>query len=202
MMPIRAENRDRYPDDWGEISLAIKNRAGWRCECEGECGRGTHRGRCPNRHGYPAYGSGSTVILTTAHLDHVPEHVDPSNLKAMCQGCHLHYDKEHHARTRAETRLAAAAANGQLTLDGLDVPAPRQRDTVTGSVYADPGDRLAGRFDPPRLCTVLTQWRNGGGPRNVLVEYHDNGQRDVIPFSRRLRKTLPELTPTQAEKPA
>lgn len=43
-MPIRPENRERYPADWKAISAAIKARAGNRCECEGECGRGTHEG--------------------------------------------------------------------------------------------------------------------------------------------------------------
>lgn len=103
-MPIRPENRARYPDDWDEISGRIKERAGGRCECEGECGRGTHQGRCPNLNGQPAYGSGSTVVLTTAHLDHTPEHCTDENLKAMCQGCHLHYDREHHAQTAYRTR--------------------------------------------------------------------------------------------------
>jgi hypothetical protein len=46
-MPIRPENRDRYPANWPEISGAIENRAGWRCECEGESGRGSHTSRCP-----------------------------------------------------------------------------------------------------------------------------------------------------------
>ena len=46
------------PCAWPEISEAIKKRAGWRCECEGECGRGNHTGRCPNRHGRPEYGTG------------------------------------------------------------------------------------------------------------------------------------------------
>jgi len=108
-MPIRPENRGRYPEDWPAISLAIKERAGWRCECEGECGR-KHFGRCPNEHGAPAYGTGSTVVLTTAHLDHQPENCDPDNLRAMRQGCHLHYDREHHAETRKATRAAALAA--------------------------------------------------------------------------------------------
>ena len=58
-MPIRPENRDRYPADWPEISNAVKESAGWRCECEGECGRSGCKGRCPNRHGQPAYGTGS-----------------------------------------------------------------------------------------------------------------------------------------------
>lgn len=107
-MPIRPENLKRYPHNWKDISLAIKDRAGWRCECEGECGRGTHDGRCPNLHAQPAYGTGSKVILTTAHLDHTPENCEPENLKAMCQGCHLHYDKDHHAQTARATRRAAA----------------------------------------------------------------------------------------------
>jgi hypothetical protein len=40
------------------------------------------------------------VVLTVAHLDHTPEHCHPDNLRAMCQGCHLHYDRDHHAATR------------------------------------------------------------------------------------------------------
>jgi len=113
MSPIRASERDRYPDDWPEISRAIKDRAGWRCECLGECGRGTHEGRCPNRHGLPAYGTGSRVVLTTAHLNHAPEDCDPDNLRAFCQGCHLHYDREHHAETRRATISAALSDHGQ-----------------------------------------------------------------------------------------
>lgn len=116
-MPIRPENKARYPDDWPHITLAIKTRAGWRCECMGECGRpGDHldpSGRCRNQHGQPAYGTGSTVILTTAHLDHMPENCDPTNLKAMCQGCHLHYDREHHAQSRAESRRTKMRDAGQ-----------------------------------------------------------------------------------------
>ncbi|MFE6080014.1 hypothetical protein [Streptomyces virginiae] len=119
-MPIRPENRARYPQDWPEISASIRfGRAGSRCECTGECGRGTHDGRCPNEHDLPAYGTGSTVVLTTAHLDHTPENCDPANLRAMCQGCHLHYDRQHHAQTRAQTRRAAAEAAGQLALEEL-----------------------------------------------------------------------------------
>jgi hypothetical protein len=109
-MPIRPENRDRYPANWPEITKAIKERADGRCECLGECGRGTHDGRCPNVHDGEAYGTGSEVVLTTAHLDHTPENCDPENLRAMCQGCHLHYDAEHHAHTRAATHAAELAA--------------------------------------------------------------------------------------------
>lgn len=110
-MPIRPENLSRYPKDWKQISQEIRfGRAGGRCECLGECGRGTHEGRCPNLHGGTAYGTGSKVVLTTAHLDHTPENCDPENLRAFCNGCHLHYDKDHHAETAARTRALAAAA--------------------------------------------------------------------------------------------
>jgi len=104
-MPIRPENRARYPKNWRAISDARRVEADWRCECAGECGRGTHGGRCPNRHGEPAYGTGSKVILTLAHLNHTPEDVRPSNLKCYCQACHLNYDKEHHAESRRLNRL-------------------------------------------------------------------------------------------------
>lgn len=123
-MPIRPENRSRYPDDWPEIRVAILRRAlisarPWtvpRCECKGECGRGTHEGRCPNVQGGKAYGTGSTVVLTIAHLDHTPEHNNPDNLRAFCQGCHLFYDRAHHAETAARTRREARTAAGQEEL--------------------------------------------------------------------------------------
>jgi hypothetical protein len=63
-------------------------------------------------------------------------------------------------------------------------------------VDADPGDRLTGRYDPPRRCRVLTQWGPGGGPRNVTVRYEDDSSETVIPFSRRLRRTALAPTPT------
>jgi hypothetical protein len=122
-MPIRPENKHRYPKNWPEISFEIRTiRAAGRCECQGECGRGTHEGRCPNRNGQPAYGTGSTVVLTTAHLDHTPENCDPANLRAMCNGCHLHYDRDHHRETAAATRRAAIEDAGQLAFGAVDPP--------------------------------------------------------------------------------
>ena len=104
-MPIRPENRARYPRDWPIRSLLIRrHRAKWRCECDGRCGRPLGHlhadGRCRNIHGHPAHGTGSKVVLTVAHLDHIPEHSALSNLMAMCQGRHPHYDRDHHAETR------------------------------------------------------------------------------------------------------
>jgi hypothetical protein len=121
-VPIRPENRHRYPPEWPDISARIRfERAAGRCECTGQCPRPAAHlaedGRCRNRHGAPAWGTGSRVVLTTAHLDHTPEHCDDGNLLAMCQGCHLHYDAGHHAETRSATLAAARAAAGALELD-------------------------------------------------------------------------------------
>ena len=105
-MPIKAENRKRYPKDWKDISLRIRfERAEGRCECRGECGH-DHGGRCDARHGLPHPVTGSRVILTTAHRDHTPENCDDDNLFAACQRCHLAYDAEHHAKTRRATKEA------------------------------------------------------------------------------------------------
>lgn len=93
-MPIKAENKDRYPDNWREISDQIRfGRAAGRCECRGECG--LHQGkRCSERHGEEAEWANGKVVLTVAHLDHVPENCEEDNLKAMCQRCHLRYDNK------------------------------------------------------------------------------------------------------------
>lgn len=91
-MPIRPENRSRYPKDWKEISLRIRfERAGGQCECTGECGQ-DHGGRCKARHGHAHPETGSTVVLTTMHLNHVPEDCADENLMAGCQRCHNRYD--------------------------------------------------------------------------------------------------------------
>ena len=103
-MPIRPEERARYPKNWREISAAIRgDRAGNRCECEGECGH-DHGGRCAAMNGKAHPVTGSKVVLTVAHLDHTPENVSDENLTAMCQRCHLAYDAEHHRQTRRDRR--------------------------------------------------------------------------------------------------
>ena len=123
-MPIRPENRKRYPADWPAISWVIRwVRALGRCECLGECGR-FHEwdpiGRCDNYNGTPNPVTHSTVVLTVAHLDHTPENCHPANLRAMCQGCHLRYDRDHHAETRRTTLAAQRVARGEIALfEGL-----------------------------------------------------------------------------------
>lgn len=108
-MPIRPSERKRYPADWRLISLRIRNdRAGGFCECLGECDR--HDGWCLARDGKRHPVTTSIVRLTVAHLDHTPENSHDDNLRAMCQRCHLSYDREHHAETRARTLAERAVA--------------------------------------------------------------------------------------------
>ncbi len=91
-MPIKPENRHRYPKDWKAIRAMMLERAGHACEF---CG-------AMNNQPHPI--TNSRVVLTIAHLDHTPEHCDPANLRALCQRCHLAYDAEHHQQTAYETR--------------------------------------------------------------------------------------------------
>lgn len=112
-MPIAPEDRARYPSDWKDISKRIRfDRAGGRCECAGECGLHSGR-RCCEVHGEPAVFAKGMIVLTTAHLDHTPEHCEDDNLKAMCQRCHLRYDVDHH---RASARRRRDEKVGQRSL--------------------------------------------------------------------------------------
>jgi len=99
----------RYPDNWNEISLSIKERAGWQCECTGECA--LHRGiRCTERNDTDAQFAAGKVVLTVAHLNHCKSDCRPENLKAMCNTCHLRYDLNLHARNAFENRRNGKAA--------------------------------------------------------------------------------------------
>lgn len=121
-MPIRPSERVRYPKNWAQIRDAIRARSGGQCECRGECRSIVHSEwiaasrdvvvgtRCPALHRQQSPYTGADVVLTVAHLDHTPEHCEPENLRAMCQSCHLNYDREHHAESRAATLAARKAS--------------------------------------------------------------------------------------------
>lgn len=113
----------RYPANWKEISLSIRrDRANWRCEW------------CGAEQGQPHPLTGSRVILTVAHLGspwpdgrpgnkHDKMDVRPENLAALCQRCHLNYDRDDHIvhakENRRLKRLEQIARSGQLVLASI-----------------------------------------------------------------------------------
>lgn len=103
MSPIRASEKVRYPKNWKQISFWVREESGGRCECVEECGLHPW-GRCVETNGRKAFFAKGKIVLTVAHLDHQPENCARKNLKAMCQRCHLRYDRDHHKETAANTR--------------------------------------------------------------------------------------------------
>lgn len=86
-------DKARYPKDWKQISLRIKEQADWKCQ---QCGKQCRRPKEPfDTH---------KRTLTVAHLNHIPEDCREENLKALCAPCHLRYDAKHHAETRKQKR--------------------------------------------------------------------------------------------------
>ena len=135
-MPIKPENKHRYPKDWPQIRARILERARNRCE---ECKVKNHAlgGRLKDGRWLPALPLGEKmlrlewprpgtyavckfrnvterlriirIVLTIAHLDHTPENCADENLRAWCQRCHLAYDAQHHRQTAYQTRRGGKA---------------------------------------------------------------------------------------------
>lgn len=137
-MPIKPENRKRYPADWKAIRAEVLERAQHRCEqCQAPNGQMIARGAGDDAGTYMTSEASvfdaatgvmlalcypmssysvdrmTKVVLTIAHLDHVPENCgEPGNrpnLRAWCQRCHLAHDADHHAANAAATRRGRRA---------------------------------------------------------------------------------------------
>lgn len=99
-MPIKPENKARYPADWPAIVAQVRERSGDKCEGSPDYPL------CRAANGMPHPDTGSIVVLTTGHLNHTPEDCALSNLKHWCQRCHLRYDRHHHSETAYMGRKA------------------------------------------------------------------------------------------------
>ena len=133
-MPIKPENKCRYPANWKQIRASILERAGHKCErCKAPNRTLIARGADSDDGTYMLCDGGDVfsaetgerlglargseyqvkriteVVLTIAHLDHVPENCDPENLRAWCQRCHLKYDQQHHSTNATATRRSRLA---------------------------------------------------------------------------------------------
>jgi hypothetical protein len=125
-MPMQ---RELYPVNWNEIAAKVKDEAEWKCEeCDRPCrkpgitwmdfvlellesGAEYWYAQTCDVKGDGVVEKPQRFTLTVAHLNHKPEDCDRSNLKALCSGCHLRYDAQHHVRSRK-----AKNVNGQLEL--------------------------------------------------------------------------------------
>ena len=110
-MPIKPENRGRYPSNWPVVRELVRVRAGDMCE---GCGVPNHTWIIRNDAGWeyalPRQEPRVYIRCTTAHLDHQPENCAMENLRFWCQKCHNQYDAPHRAETRKETRCQEIAA--------------------------------------------------------------------------------------------
>ena len=130
-MPIRQELRRLYPSHWSELSRRVRfERAGGVCQT---CGRPhgktvrslpdgrwydperktwrNRRGRCTR---WPdleqaIHIRSARVVLAAAHLDHDPSNNRLSNLRSLCQRCHLIHDRPYHLTQRRITYLLRRA---------------------------------------------------------------------------------------------
>lgn len=133
----------RYPENWKEISLAIRERDRNRCKwCEVPNGQLGARDRNGNWHNYPDLDSYNSdvgfslfgdypkiikIVLTVAHLGtafpdgtpgdkHNKMDVRDENLAALCQRCHLNYDRDEHKVNASKTRRKRIIEAGQMEL--------------------------------------------------------------------------------------
>ncbi len=125
-MPIKPENRRRYPPNWPEIRERIRARSSNRCEWCGvengavgyreDDGRFVMLGRSPVEASMACEAAESDgrkvirIVLTVAHVhDHSPENCTDDNLAHLCQRCHNRHDKDMRQRHAAATRREGLA---------------------------------------------------------------------------------------------
>ena len=115
-------DRRLYPNDWEAIASGIKQEVNWCCE---QCGRPClHPGeswtdllkRLNHTVEQAIAARERQFVLTVAHLDHIPQNTDRSNLKALCAPCHCRYDL---AQMALKVRLKRER-QGQLRLFSLE----------------------------------------------------------------------------------
>jgi hypothetical protein len=135
-MPIRRDLRTFYRGPWLQVRLRILARARHRCE---QCKVPNHQlvDRGPNGvwrsalsgwaakwhdgHGQriryqPLATRQVRIVLTVAHLNHIAGDDRDENLLALCQWCHLNYDKLHHKETRSARKDAARPLLDQIPM--------------------------------------------------------------------------------------
>ena len=104
-------DRSKYPTTWEGISYEVRF-----LRAAGHCEGSPVYPDCRARHGEPHPVTGSKVVLTVVHLNHDTWNNKWSNLRAMCQRCHLTHDAKEHAAHASETRRKRQIEAGQTQL--------------------------------------------------------------------------------------
>lgn len=116
-MPIRCERAALYGERWAEISRAVRERAGQRCQwcaapngariwrVEGAGVWSVDQKTWRDEKGQPCERpagriSPTRVVLTVAHIDQDSTNHAEGNLAALCQRCHLGHDRTPGAKMR------------------------------------------------------------------------------------------------------
>lgn len=119
-MPIKPENKAKYPKDWKHIREQIRARAGDKCEW---CGVENHAKGVRDVDGrfwserdmefHPMTLAPDArfirIVCTVAHVhDRDPANCHPDNLAFLCQRCHNRHDAQDRAKNAAATRTTNA----------------------------------------------------------------------------------------------
>lgn len=80
-MPI---DQQRYPSDWNQIALSVKEASGWRCQhCQRFCLRPGEKSSSLKRSEW------TKATLSVHHANFTPEDNAKENLIALCTPCHI-----------------------------------------------------------------------------------------------------------------
>jgi hypothetical protein len=129
-------DRSNYPPDWASISRQIRDQANDCCEfCgvpNGAVGARDMRAEWHDEGDingmnstvglelFDSYPTMIRIVLTVAHLCHDTTCIDPTHMRALCQRCHLNYDREQNQAKAAATIAARPTRQeraGQLRME-------------------------------------------------------------------------------------
>lgn len=163
-MPIKPDQRARYPADWKLRSRFVRfYRARNRCEW------------CRVFNGRPHFITGARVVLTVAHIyDDRPEAAGLLNLAALCQQCHNQHDAKarHHRRAERDdeaARYVAEFPKAKLTPKPKPGRCPlygcRNKARCRGVLCAKHEQQLRRRKNPAK--SFFNQIKQRAGRRNI-----------------------------------
>lgn len=104
MSPIKREHRDRYAENWSELTAEIKAANGHCCQCcQMQC----------RKPGEPFDTHKRTLTISHYFHDYTSEAIF---VACLCAPCHIRHDAAAHAAARQRTFRRRRLARGQMSL--------------------------------------------------------------------------------------